>query len=70
VSSAKRTPYAQLSQRPPTDLYTTYCGAGGGQVQILGIQPGMSTRMCNVSQAFFGGRKIPWQIKVFAERRA
>jgi len=26
----------------------------------------MSTWMCFVAQAFFAGRKIPWQIKVFA----
>jgi hypothetical protein len=61
----KSTPYAQLSQPSPTVLYTTYCGSGERQVQILGVQPGMSTRNRHIRTTFFAATKIPRKIKVF-----
>jgi hypothetical protein len=66
----KPTTYAQLSQRSPTGLFTTYCGSGERQVQILGTQPDMSTRIHTISTSFFDAQKFPSQIKVFPDQNA
>jgi hypothetical protein len=55
----KPTTYAQLSPPSPTGLFTTYCGSGEQQVQILGTQPDMSTRIQTIRTGFFGRQKIP-----------
>jgi hypothetical protein len=66
----KSTPYAQLFPPSPTALFTTYCGSGEGQIQILGAQPGMSTRNRHLFDTFFAATKISRQIKVFSEQDA
>jgi hypothetical protein len=67
LKRVKSTTYAQLSQHPPTVLYTTYCGSGGDRVQILGARPGMSTRIRHICAAFFSPEKNPRQINIFAD---
>jgi hypothetical protein len=66
VAGVVFTPYAQLAQRPLTVLFTTYCGISGSRIQILGTQPGKSTGFRIVWGLFFGGEKIPRQIKAIA----